>query len=200
MSKRKKRRKQKKFPQISAPAENVSAENISLSAENFSEDNQPNLPLESNDEVETGKNEIEKISLVENNENLPTRQANNPISAHLNYKKILKISLISILSLIIIWMLLPPLIANTPLVTAPIEKDLAKKFDANVDVQKIEISNWTLSPKIKIYSIDFYEKNTNVFLAYVDNINFRLNPFYLLIGKVKTKKSKSAESMLNYRH
>ncbi len=106
----------------------------------------------------------------------------------IDFQKIIRVTLFSIVSLLIIWMILPTIIANTPLITGPIEKNLSKKFNAKVNVQKVRISNWTLHPKVRISTIDFYEKDTNLFLAFVDNVNFQLSPLSLLAGKIKTKK------------
>ena len=105
-----------------------------------------------------------------------------------NFQKIIRVALFSIVSLLIIWIILPGIIANTPLITRPIERNLSKKFNAKVNVQKVKISNWTLHPKVKISTIDFYKKNTNLFLAFVDSVNMQLSPLALLAGKIKTKR------------
>lgn len=128
----------------------------------------------------TSKEEIVRKEVIKNNSTISH-------FSEANKKRVLKI-LYVLLILLIVWTLLPAVIANSPLVVKPIEKNLSEKFDAKVDVQKVEISNWTLAPKIKISSIDFYEKNTNIFIAYVDNLKLQINPLYLLIGKIKTKK------------
>ena len=120
--------------------------------------------------------------------------ASNPIEDNIstidktNLSKVFRIVLFSIISLFILWIIFPSIIANTPLITNPIERNLSKKFNAKVSVQKVKISNWTLSPKLKISSIDFYEKNTNLFIAFVDNVSMQLSPFSFLTGKIKTKK------------
>ena len=120
--------------------------------------------------------------------------ASNPIEdntsaiSKTNFPKVFRIIFFSIISLFILWIILPSIIANTPLITKPIERNLSKKFNAKVNVQKVKISNWTLIPKLKISSIDFYEKNTNLFIAFVDNVSMQVSPFSLLTGNIKTKK------------
>jgi len=113
---------------------------------------------------------------------------NSSLKHKFDFQKIIHILLFSTAALLVIWMVLPAMLANTPLITGPIERNLSKKFNAKVNVQKVRISNWTLHPKVRISTIDFYEKDTNLFLAFVDNVNFQLSPFSLLTGKIKTKK------------
>ncbi|RLD09184.1 MAG: hypothetical protein DRI44_09045 [Chlamydiae bacterium] len=102
--------------------------------------------------------------------------------------KVILAAVYSIISLLILWIIIPPIIANTSLITGPIERSLSKKFNAKVNVRKIRISNWTLTPKLRISSIDFYEKKTNIFLAFVDDVRMVLSPFSLLKGKIETKR------------
>jgi len=105
-----------------------------------------------------------------------------------DYRKIIRVILFSVFALLFFWMIFPAVIANTPLVTGPIERNLSKKFNAKVNVEKVRISNWTLHPKIRISTIDFYEKDTNLFMAFVSNVRMQVSPFSLLTGKIKTKK------------
>ncbi|MCK5851772.1 hypothetical protein KAH27_01975 [bacterium] len=119
--------------------------------------------------------------------------ASNPIENNIStigktrLLKVCRIIIFSIISFFVLWIILPSIIANTSLVTKPIESKLSNFFNAKVTVQKIKISNWTLTPKLKISSIDFYEKNTNLFIAFVDNVSMNLSPFSLLAGNIKTK-------------
>ncbi len=134
----------------------------------------------------------EKSDIVQSNSRFDL--ASNPIEDNIsaisktNFSKVFRIIFFSIVSLFILWIILPSIIANTPLITKPIERNLSKKFNARVNVQKVKISNWTLIPKLKISSIDFYEKNTNLFIAFVDNVSMQVSLFSLLTGNIKTKK------------
>ena len=109
-------------------------------------------------------------------------------AGRINFQKIINIAFFVVAALLIIWIILPVLIANTPLITGPLERNLSKKFNAKVNVEKVRISNWTLRPKVRISTIDFYERKTNLFLAFVDNVNMQLSPLSLLAGKIKTEK------------
>jgi len=118
------------------------------------------------------------------------KTAVNKLSSNskINFQKIIHTTFFSLAVILIIWMILPAIIANTPLITGPIERNLSKKFNAKVNVEKVRISNWTLRPKVRISTIDFYEKDTNLFLAFVDNVNMQLSPLSLLTGEINTEK------------
>jgi len=116
----------------------------------------------------------------------------NTFYTNRNFLNVIWVFAISIVALLIFWIFIPAIIANTPLIKSPVEKHLSEKFNAKVNVRKIKISNWTLSPKVKISSIDFYEKNTNLFIAYIDYVSLQLAPLSLLAGDIKTEKIKIA--------
>lgn len=104
------------------------------------------------------------------------------------WRKISKISIITVCILTASWFLLPPILDNTPIVKVPLEAFLSKQFNAPVALGQFAFTTWNGSLDITISSMDIIHPETNRYIAQCDDIRLKLLPWQLLFGTRKTKR------------
>jgi len=103
-------------------------------------------------------------------------------------RRILKISIITILALTASWFLLPPILDNTPLVKAPLESYLSSQFDAPVKLGQFAFTTWKGALDMSISSMDILAPETNKYLVQCDDIRLKILPWQLVFGSRRTKR------------
>jgi hypothetical protein len=104
------------------------------------------------------------------------------------WRRIIKISIITVCILTASWFLLPPILDNTPIVKAPLEAYLSKQFNAPVELGQFAFTTWNGSLDATISSMDIIHPKTNRYIAQCDDIRLKLLPWQLFFGTRKTKR------------
>ena len=91
----------------------------------------------------------------------------------------------------VLWLVVPPLLADSPVVTTPLKHYLSRQIGARVNVADVTLSTWGISPEIVIGSLSVVSATNEQVVAYGDRVSLRLSFWNMLVGRIKTTKGRA---------